>query len=161
MPLTPTGQRQVGFVLDDETFTTIDPPADCLSASSATGINSAGAIVGWYFCADPNRWHAFVSFDMGDTFTVFDFPGTLGTTIASGINDKGQIVGHYWNVNRNDTSGFLLDDGEFTSIDVPGTVFTVATAINRHGVIAGYYLGLDGRIHGFIATPKRERVVRR
>jgi uncharacterized membrane protein len=38
----------------------------------------------------------------------------------------------------------------FTTIDVPGAVRTVATAINPQGDIVGRYDSADGRRHGFL-----------
>jgi probable HAF family extracellular repeat protein len=139
LPMVPgqSNHRQVGFVMDGDSLSPIDPPANCFAASSATGVNNKGQIAGWYFCSEPFGWHGFLSHDMGDTFTIFDYPGTLGTTIANGINAKGQVVGNY-----NDslgTHGFVYDNGQFKAIDVPGARQTVANGINKQGVVVGYY----------------------
>jgi hypothetical protein len=40
--------------------------------------------------------------------------------------------------------------GTFTTIDVPGAVRTVATAINPQGDIVGRYVSADGVVHGFL-----------
>jgi probable HAF family extracellular repeat protein len=70
------------------TFTTIDVPG------SASGINDAGQIVGYF--GNPTG-HGFVM--DGATFTTIDVPGA-GATQAWGINDAGQIVGVF-----NDATG--------------------------------------------------------
>jgi uncharacterized membrane protein len=51
---------------------------------------------------------------------------------------------------------FLLDDGEFTTIDPPGAsgALTFATGINDHGQIVGYYLDACGTFHGFVRDKK-------
>jgi hypothetical protein len=53
---------------------------------------------------------------------------------------------------------FLLDDGEFTTIDPPGAsgALTAATGINDHGQVVGYYFEADGiTAHGFLRDEKR------
>ena len=52
--------------------------------------------------------------------------------------------------------GFLLEDGEFTSIDFPGATDTRAFGINERGDIVGNYVDADKRTHAYIAR----RVVR-
>jgi len=45
--------------------------------------------------------------------------------------------------------GFLVDKGTFTTIDVPGALFTQPLGINPAGTIVGLYS--DGAmIHGFV-----------
>jgi uncharacterized membrane protein len=82
------------------------------------------------------------------SFTTFDVPGSFirNSTFAKGINSSGQIVGAY------DGHGFLLDQGHYTTLDVPGSTWTEAYGINASGQIVGYYHDDRGR-HGFLATP--------
>jgi probable HAF family extracellular repeat protein len=49
--------------------------------------------------------------------------------------------------------GFLLDDGIFTTIDVPGATLTQAFGINELGQIVGRFRDAGGASHGFLATP--------
>ena len=51
---------------------------------------------------------------------------------------------------------FLLDDGEFTTIDPPGAsgALTVAIGINDHRQIVGYYVDACGTLHGFLRDRK-------
>src|SRR5690242_7843203 len=78
------------------------------------------------------------------SFTTLDVPGAsrnIGTW-ATGINASGQIVGGY---DRN--HGFLFDNGRYTTLEVPGTIYnngdftigTQAQAINASGQIVGSY----------------------
>jgi probable HAF family extracellular repeat protein len=90
------------------------------------------------------------------TFTPIDVPGATDTT-ASGINERGQIVGVYRDAGGVDCPttgvgchGFLLDEGAFTPIDVPGTAGTQAGAINRRGQIVGFFIDTTGTFHGFL-----------
>jgi len=65
------------------------------------------------------------------TFTQIDAPGAVATA-ALGINDRGQIVGIFL-----DAGGmihrFLLDDGAFSQIDIPGEAPLIGVE-NREGI---------------------------
>jgi hypothetical protein len=50
------------------------------------------------------------------------------------------------------THGFLLDQGSFTTLDVPGGFDTYPSGINASGQIVGSYIDAGGT-HGFLATP--------
>ena len=77
--------------------------------------------------------------------------GGLGTfTIATGIGPNGEIVGIYGDSSFNE-HGFLLKDGVFTTIDVPGslvgvtgTLQTEANGINGAGDVVGDYFAPPG-----------------
>jgi len=45
-----------------------------------------------------------------------------------------------------------LDEGTFTTIDVPGALFTSASGINNDGQVVGFYITDDeeGESHGFL-----------
>jgi len=71
--------------------------------------------------------------------------GIAKQTVASGINPAGDIVGSYLD-GVGKQHGFLLSDGQFTTIDVPGelagaagTLPTSANGINPGGTIVGNY----------------------
>jgi uncharacterized membrane protein len=76
------------------------------------------------------------------SFTTFDLPGSLGPNYAFGINSSGQIVGYYG----------LLDNGIYTTLNVPGASYSQAHGINASGQIVGSYTDAGGT-HGFLATP--------
>jgi probable HAF family extracellular repeat protein len=83
------------------------------------------------------------------SFTTLDVPGSFlpGLAPAIGINASGQIVGYY-----EDTTGghgFLLDQGSYTTLDVPGSTWTHANGINDSGQIVGSY-GDGYTYHGFL-----------
>jgi hypothetical protein len=87
------------------------------------------------------------------SFTTLDVPGApVGFTEADGINDRGDVVGTY----RSGTAltdplhGFLLHDGSYTTIDVPGAHgVTFALGINAQGDVVGGFLEGAGT-HGFV-----------
>ena len=90
--------------------------------------------------------------------TTIQYPGSTSTA-ARGINKSGDIVGTYVcaaacvNPMTGETSppgthGFLLQDGVYTRIDVPGGTGTVARGISEQGTIVGHY-NVGAVTHGF------------
>ena len=143
---------------EEQRFTTIDFP--CASDTGAFGINSRGDIVGDY---DRDQ-HGFL-LSKGH-FTTIDFPGASATA-GRGINREGDIVGLYCLegtiptlCNRTGLHGFLVSQGTFTTVDVPGASSTAAFAINSDGDIVGDYSTTTGPCaavpgagcHGFLLS---------
>jgi hypothetical protein len=90
--------------------------------------------------------------------TIVQYPGS-SSTMARGINNSGDIVGTYacspaagctltGAAGTAGSHGFLLQDGVYTRIDVPGGTNTVARGISEQGTIIGHY-GAAGVTHGF------------
>lgn len=48
--------------------------------------------------------------------------------------------------------GFLKDGETYTTIDVPGAMYTVAYGINNRGAIVGYWGNLSGWSEGFVRS---------
>jgi probable HAF family extracellular repeat protein len=132
------------------TFNSIDFP-DAASTQS-WGINSRGAIVGFYTSADKSS-HGFL-FSEGH-YTPIDFPGAA-VTLLNGIDDRGNIVGEYGVTTTSPHQGFVLSiGGIFTPIVYPGATFTSAIGIAPNGVIVGYYALADNVNHGFLLNGER------
>jgi len=153
--------RRHGFLRsEDGKFTRIDFPGS--TATNADGINPRGDIVGHTFVK--GKRHGYLRKKDGE-FTQIDFPGATAT-LALGINPRGDIVGRYClitppqclNGNKN-AHGFLLSDGEFTTIDVPGALETHAYKINPRGQILGSYVGAEGRSHLFLLGESEFRTI--
>lgn len=116
----------------------------------ATGINDSGTIVGQFFDG------SFRGFALsGGTVTTIDVQGASQTD-PLGIGGDGRIVGDFLDAGEvslyqaGTTHGFVLNpDGRFTTIDVPGAQWTVATSANRTGLIAGFYQAAGGNIAPF------------
>jgi uncharacterized membrane protein len=97
------------------------------------------------------------------SFKTIDVPGAAATS-PSGINARGDIVGNF--IDATGTHGFLLRDGEFTTIDfrdAAGTVVagTGAAGIGPSGEIVGTYtvVGEPGvNVHGYLLTKQGEFV---
>ena len=86
-------------------------------------------------------------------FATLNVPGSsVPYTYAFGIDASGQIVGSYSDAAGN-RQGFLLDHGNYTTLDVPGSLFTTAYGINASGQIVGYYTDAAAGAHGFLGIP--------
>ena len=129
-----------GFLLRDGSYTTIDFPGAGLTV--AWRINRRGQIVGGYTDAGGNNHFYLLS---EGEFATVDLPGDPQAFLETGgINARGDIVGSYCDSKpcttaSLDTHGFLLSQGEFTRIDVPGFFGPVAFSINARGDIIGNY----------------------
>ena len=82
-------------------------------------------------------------------FVSIDVPGATNT-LATGLNPRGAIVGIYYDTAGNE-HGFLLKNGNFSTVDVPGSVVgvsgtlqTEANGINAAGEIVGDYFAPPG-----------------
>jgi hypothetical protein len=82
-------------------------------------------------------------------FVSVDVPGAAAT-LATGINAHRAIVGIYYDTAGNE-HGFLLKDGNFLTVDVPGSLVgvsgmlqTEANGINAAGDIVGDYFAPPG-----------------
>ena len=68
-----------------------------------------------------------------------------------GINNQGDIVGSYnTGLSEITRSGFLLRNGAYTTINIPGAYSTNLYAINNLGDIVGIYESLTTGWHGFL-----------
>jgi hypothetical protein len=56
-------------------------------------------------------------------------------------------------VGSHDDSDFLLDQGRYTTPDVPGVIWTYTNRINAAGQIVGSYRAPDYSTQGFLAVP--------
>jgi len=121
-------------------------------ATYPTGINTGGAITGWYSDAS-HVSHGFVRDPQGN-ITSFDPAGSV-LTIPTSINASGAITGNYDSATFS-YLGFLRDpQGDFTSLDAPGSTATSAVSINTGGAIAGTYAdGASYVDHGFVRDPR-------
>jgi uncharacterized membrane protein len=144
--------RTHGFVRNAEgELSTLDYPGASFTVAGA--INNNGDIAGWYSLpTSPTIRHGFVLRD--GEFVSFDPPGSTFTN-ALGINDRGDVTGRYCTKTacrepgRGDFHGFLLRDGEITTIDV-GSIETNAWKTNNRGEIAGGYGIAEGGVQLFV-----------
>lgn len=125
-----------------------------LHNSQATGINDAGAVVGF---TQPTTTTSNGFVLQGNSLRLLSYPGSTFTQ-ALGENDRGQIVGTY-NDAQGTAHGFVYQHGAFQTLDVPGSSGTVVNGINDQGRLVGFFTDAAGNTVGFVATPSRTRVV--
>jgi probable HAF family extracellular repeat protein len=124
--------------------------------SEGIGINNEGTIVGTFRLSAPPPGNYGIAGSSGFIFregvySTFDYPTSVGTH-PTGINDHGDIVG-IWKDATGVRHGFLLNDGSFSSIDVPAAVgLTFAEGINNAGEVVGRYLDSNSVLHGFVLS---------
>ena len=119
-----------------------------------TSINSNGEIVG-YWDVDPTELHSFYRSRNGRITPIADVPSSAPNgTLALSLNDFGQIAGYYVDTNGV-FHGFVVSNGRYDILDVPGSLATLATVINNFGQVAGEYYDAAGNRRGFLATPER------
>jgi uncharacterized membrane protein len=151
LPCTPVVRH--GFLLIRGEFFEIDVPG--AAGTNAWGINDRGKIVGGYQGTD-GKSHVYL-FSAGE-FTTIDFPAAVDTAPTGdkgGINARGDIVSFYCafepcSFDNDSIHGFLLSNGEFTTIDFPGGHATTPFGINARGDIVGPYNDASGHTHGFL-----------
>jgi hypothetical protein len=95
------------------------------------------------------------------TFVSLDVPGATSTQ-AIGINDGGDVVGGFTSGGGQQTGGgftippsslgFLLRNGNFTTIDFPGGPASTSRALNNLGDVVGVYVASDERTLGYLLS---------
>jgi hypothetical protein len=153
-----------GFLrTSDGTFTRIDAPGAGTEANQgtvATNISPEGVIAGYFYDAS-NVFHGFARTRNG-AITTFDAPGagsgayqgTLVTFTEHGINAEGEITG--WYIDGSGTyHGYVrsADGNTFTTVDGPGSIFTVLGGVTPDGTIMGYFADASGLGHGLLGAP--------
>jgi uncharacterized membrane protein len=147
-----------GFILRDGVFqnVSIGDANDIWMAQDNGQVMVGDAAVG-----PGGALHGYIR-DKQGKFHLIDFPGlSVPCTGPRWINERGDIVGFFAYVNTVDDCfappplhGFLLRQGEYVSIDFPGSISTELLAISDDGVIVGDYIDKHGVQHGFKAVPK-------
>jgi hypothetical protein len=136
-----------------KTYTTIDVPGGTFQAG--LDINDHGVIVGRYRRVSDGRTFGYRRSETGELTTI-EYPGANETNPWD-IDRRGRIVGSFGTLDGR-SHLFVLSDGEFSAIDVPGVVDINQDkgGINARGDIVGVYcdaapckLGPTGT-HGFV-----------
>jgi hypothetical protein len=141
-----------GMLRDKDGFSEIDAFASMHNGATPSG----NRITGLFTDMETGKPRAYVIED--GVFTPFDAPNSVATA-AWDMSPSGTIVGLFVDPALR-THGFVLDRGQFTTIDYPLTPVTNANytdvfGINASGDIVGKFReGPTGPFHGFIATRK-------
>ena len=144
------------FVRDHKgTVTIFDAPNVCMTSNGtvATGINSAGVIVGSFTDAGCTHFHGFLRSPDG-AFSAFDIPGADDTDIQA-INRHGTTAGTY-TVGKNILGFVRSRKGAVTTFLPPGATSLAPTAINAEGEVTGFYPDANRLNHGFLVKPRDE-----
>jgi probable HAF family extracellular repeat protein len=143
-----------GFIRNpDGAFIPIQLPYSSID-SPATGINSAGDVVGSFYDPDKDVAQGYLRTAAG-VYSIIADPANPNDSGAFGINDVGQIVGTYTDA-RNVGHGFIRDaqglyktiDNPNESVDPDGIEYSQLNAINNHGQMVGVFTDAAGQ-HGF------------
>lgn len=176
-------QRFHGFLWKDGTYTTLDAPFAEAMATTLSGINNAGQVIGTYLhhrpgSPDINEYDSELAFlyDNGN-FTELNFPGSQipfccgAQTFPMDINNNGDVIGATYDSQGN-RQFFLLAGGEYFRITgLPENLvdFVGGWGLNDKDQIAGAYsqripcdaCGIEGEpgyifeLHSFVAKPKK------
>ena len=89
--------------------------------------------------------------EVGGVFHVIMIPAAVGGAQATGINNSGVTCGFYIDVNQVN-HGWIIFNGVFMPLDVPGSTFTQALGLNNRGQVVGAFTDAGGQTHGFVYT---------
>jgi hypothetical protein len=130
------------------TFTDINALLPANFNSQATGVNDAGAVVGFFL---PTATTSVGFLDQGGVITPIDPFGSTSTQ-ALGINSNGEIVGFEVDA-MGVQHGYVDIGGVFQAFDPPGSVNTTINGVNNLGQIVGFFTDANNNTIGFVATP--------
>jgi hypothetical protein len=139
------------FNFHNDTFS----PVNVAGATNvtATGINAAGDVTGFYNGPHSGGTRSFVR--IGTKVITFGAPNS-GNTTAFGINNNNEIVGSYviGTGAAAKTHGFVRSAGSFQTVDDPnGIGTTIINGVNDKGDLVGFYTDTLGNTDGFLAQP--------
>ena len=131
-------------------YTSLDAPGSF--GTFVNGINEFNEMYGSFkTVSQGDNTSGFLILDFG-AYTVIDVPNAFSTEIT-GLNGSNQAVGGYYpNVNGSSERAFTWQNGAFTLFPL-NVKSSVATAINEAGAVAGWYIDLAGKEHGFVWKP--------
>jgi probable HAF family extracellular repeat protein len=138
-----------GFLDSNGAFFTVDFPGSAFN--QLLSLNDHGQAAGYYSQSTDNSTPDFpyIYDEYGGVFEVITIPQAVNGAQATGINNLGHVCGFYIDsamVNH----GWLINDGIFTTLDVPDATFTQALGLNNKGEVVGVFLDGAGQSHGFI-----------
>ena len=121
------------------------------SITFAVGINQRGDIIGSH-TDDPSgttNWQGYVM--RGNNFILaINYPGAT-STFALDMSESGTIVGAFKPATPGVEHGFVRTPaGQYSQLDIPGSIQTEAYGINNSGDIVGRYRDTGGVDHGFL-----------
>jgi probable HAF family extracellular repeat protein len=109
----------------------------------AQRILNDGTILGCYHDTDTMGTMHGMMFQRG--FSAMD----MGMSMNNGATPDGQYVTGFFMDTDGRNKAYVVDQGKFSSLEVPGALGTNAWDINPSRVIAGVFTDAAGAIHGF------------
>jgi uncharacterized membrane protein len=150
-----TNQQAVIYDVRRGTFTAL-PEIPNMTLIEGNSINDAGHAVGnAYQGGDFNNGGTGLELNWiwdGRDYDFFTLPVTNQGVYSGGINNRDQISGYYIDNVTGFPHGFLKDGPDFTTLDAPGAVYTLAFGVNNPGVVVGRYVDASGFHHGYLWT---------
>src|SRR5439155_5356693 len=132
-----------GFESVGSKYRQISPPGT--PTVFVTGIAASGEIVGNI----SNQSGAQFLFKQGK-YARLTIPNASGAYVY-GINPAGSAVVGYYTPSQGITAGFLYQNKTLTTLQFPGSTYTIASSINASGEVVGYF-GDATTLHGFTWT---------
>jgi uncharacterized membrane protein len=123
-------------------FKTVSVPNS--QATSISGINDHGAMVGYYIAQDGTEHGLLLQ---GESVTNIDDPKGVNGTYCNNLNSQGTIVGYYYD-SGNAVHSFEYQGGNFTDVG-PAGYPSIAQGINAQGKFVGGYVS-NGATHGYL-----------
>ncbi len=138
-----------GFLLHRGSFSTVLFPGQ--PGSIPQRITPNGTIYGCYHDQDLMKSMFSFARTASGTFSSIDVPASM----HSGATPDGSPIVGLWSdltIMPAPTHGYVIQNGNFQSFDVPGSTFTQAWDISPAGNIVGDFKDGAGIFHGFIRT---------
>jgi probable HAF family extracellular repeat protein len=132
-------------------FQTLTIPSPAGSTTTPTALNDTGAIVGLLQSGTGASTQHTAFLFSGGKFTHFRFPGSHAT-FAYDINNHGVIVGSFDTSFESGEFSFMVHNGVFTKITLPGfpNTSSAALGINGLGDIVGQLSGNGSANLGYL-----------
>jgi len=138
-----------GFILRHGKFETVDFPG--AMETYIRGLDDADNVMGHYFLNDDHE-QGFIRDRTG--FHTINFPDSLSSDVWD-RNASRIAVGDYTDSTPDQNiHGFTLQEGQFATLDFPGSPINSLRGINDFGVIVAQFVDADFFVHGFVRTPK-------
>ncbi len=140
------GSESYGFLYADGAFTKLAVPGG--QFTGVKSLNNSGQVIGNYYSGSDIKGYIYDS-NTGE-YSTLQYPGA-DRTYPSGINDKGQIVGIYRIPPYGEFTGFIYDNGTFTSLFGEGVNSIVfPNDINNLEQITGFYSDIFSDSYSFL-----------
>jgi uncharacterized membrane protein len=136
-----------------------DPLTGSANFTQILGINDSDVAVGFYNDANGNA-HAFELDTRTGVFTPLTPPGSTSpgaTATATAINDSGDVTGFV--TTSGASTGFLLKNGTYTSVQYPGSADTQPFGVNASDDVVGQYANASGATLGFVLHQGRFQTI--